>query len=93
MLAPTHKLFVSKILPITPLNSKISTLVPRYRSHSKRSGGRGWITIGGRPGTALTKQTGEIRGQGNPRGKSAGTDGTLPSSVLSYLLIPVSVHY
>jgi hypothetical protein len=28
MPAPTHKLFVPKILPITPLNSKISTLVP-----------------------------------------------------------------
>jgi len=81
MPAPTYKLFVSKILPITPLNSKISTLVPRYRSHSKRSGGRGWITIGGRPGTSLTKQTGEIRGQGNPRGQ------TLPSQFGSLLLV------
>ena len=33
--------FVSKILPVTPFNSKISTLVPRYPADSIRSGERG----------------------------------------------------
>ena len=61
MPAPPNKLFVPKILPVTLLNSKISTLVPPLPLHSKRSVGRGWMdTIGGRPGTSLTKQTGNI---------------------------------
>jgi hypothetical protein len=42
---PMHNSFVPKIFPVTPLNPKISTLVPRYRSDSKRSGGRGVETI------------------------------------------------
>ena len=33
--------FVSKILPVTPFNSKISTLVPRYPYDSNRSQGEG----------------------------------------------------
>ena len=33
--------FVSKILSLTPFNSKISTLVPRYPADSNRSGGEG----------------------------------------------------
>ena len=37
----THNPFVSKIFPVTPCNSKISTLVPRYPSDSIRSGERG----------------------------------------------------
>ena len=37
----THNSFVSKILPVTPFNSKISTLVPRYPHDSIRSGQRG----------------------------------------------------
>ena len=41
MPSPNHNPFVSKIFPVTPFNSKISTLVPRYPSDSKRSGGRG----------------------------------------------------
>ena len=39
MPSPNHNSFVSKIFPVTPFNSKISTLVPRYPSDSKRSGG------------------------------------------------------
>src|ERR1700690_563871 len=42
MPSPTHNPFVTKIFPVTPFNSKISTLVPRYPSDSKRSGGGGW---------------------------------------------------
>ena len=42
---PIHKLFVPKILPATPLNAKILTLVRRQSSHSKRSG------VGGGDGT------------------------------------------
>jgi hypothetical protein len=42
---PINNPFLSKIFPVTLLNSKISTLVPRYRSDSKRSGGRGVETI------------------------------------------------
>ena len=38
---PTHDPFAIKIFPATPFNSKISTLVPRYLSDCKRSGGRG----------------------------------------------------
>ena len=41
MPSPNHNSFVLKIFPVTPLNSKISTLVPRYPSDSNRSGGRG----------------------------------------------------
>ena len=41
MPSPTHNPFVSKIFPVTPFNSKISTLVPRYPSDSKRSEGGG----------------------------------------------------
>jgi hypothetical protein len=41
MPSSTHKPFVSKILLVTLLNSRISTLVPRYRSDPKRSPGRG----------------------------------------------------
>ena len=41
MPSPTHNSFVSKILPVTPFNSKISTLVPRYPADSIRSGERG----------------------------------------------------
>ena len=38
---PIHNPFVSKILPVTLLKSKVLTLVVRYRSDSKRSGGGG----------------------------------------------------
>ena len=38
---PIHNPFISKILPVTLLKSKVLTLVVRYRSDSKRSGG-GW---------------------------------------------------
>lgn len=41
MPSPIHKPFVSKIFPVTPLNSKFLALLCRYRSDSKRSGGRG----------------------------------------------------
>src|ERR1700689_490216 len=41
MPSPNHNPFVPKIFPVTVLNSKILTLVPRYRSDCKRSGGRG----------------------------------------------------
>ena len=41
MPSPTHNPFAIKIFPATPFNSKISTLVPRYSSDCKRSGGRG----------------------------------------------------
>src|SRR5208282_6094370 len=41
MLFSTPNPFVSKILPVTPFNSKISTLVPRYPSDSTRSQGEG----------------------------------------------------
>ena len=41
MSSPNHNPFVLKIFPVTPFNSKISTLVPRYLSDSNRSGGRG----------------------------------------------------
>ena len=41
MALPIHKLFVPKILPATPLNPKILTLVRRQSSDSKRSGGGG----------------------------------------------------
>ena len=37
----THNPFVSKILLVTPFNSKISTLVPRYPADSNRSGEKG----------------------------------------------------
>ena len=37
MPSPVAKPFVSKIFPITLLNSKILTPVSRYRSDSKRS--------------------------------------------------------
>ena len=48
MPSPTHNPPVFKIFPVTPFNSKISTLVPRYPSDSKRSEGggeRGWRPI------------------------------------------------
>jgi hypothetical protein len=38
---PALNPFVLKILPVTPFNSKISTLVPRYPSDSNRSEGEG----------------------------------------------------
>ena len=41
MLSPTHNPFVSKIFPVTPFNSKISIIVPRYPSDSNRSEGKG----------------------------------------------------
>ena len=41
MLFSTPKPFVSKILLVTPFNSKISPLVPRYPADSNRSGERG----------------------------------------------------
>jgi hypothetical protein len=41
MPSPTHNPFVSRIFPVTPFNSKISTLVPRYPYDSKRSQGEG----------------------------------------------------
>lgn len=41
MPSPNHNSFVSKIFPVTPFNSKILTLVPRYPSDSNRSEGEG----------------------------------------------------
>ena len=41
MLSPIHKPFIPKILPATPLNPKILTLVRRQSSDSKRSEGGG----------------------------------------------------
>ena len=41
MSSPNHNSFVSKIFPVTPLNSKISTLVPRYPADCNRSVGEG----------------------------------------------------
>ena len=41
MPSPNHNSFVSKIFPVTPFNSKISTLVPRYPSDCNRSEGEG----------------------------------------------------
>ena len=41
MPSPTSNSFVTKILPVTPYSSKISTLVPLYPADSNRSGGRG----------------------------------------------------
>ena len=38
---PNHNPFVFKIFPVTPFNSKISTLVPRYLSDCNRSEGEG----------------------------------------------------
>ena len=44
MPSPTHNPFVSRIFPVTPFDSKISTLVPRYPSDSNRSEGEGMET-------------------------------------------------
>ena len=45
MLSPIYKPFVSRMLPVTPLNSKILPIVPLYPSDSKRPRGRGVETI------------------------------------------------
>ena len=42
MPSPNHNSSVSKISPVTPFNSKISTLVPRYPADCNRSEGEGW---------------------------------------------------